>query len=281
MIKQCAITLWLLLLTFHCFSKPAYSEEVHWAINEIPPFHIGTGPYRGRGVCDAVINAVMTSLTDFTHTKTTLPGLRATIMMREQQAKLCFPCAIQQANDSEIIYSKATHQYAPHGVITRSDLAARLVRRHGQPISLTALAQDLDFTFAQPLGRRFGVLQPIIDDYLVDSRRYVTVAGETASDNVLAMLRSERVDYTIDYQMVMEYWLEQTPRHLAFIPIQENYNQQLFGAIACPNNEWGKQVIDAVDANIEAIRNDPNLIQTQQFWLSSPANTIELLPDSL
>ena len=76
--------------------------------------------------------------------------------------------------------------YTRHGVITTASKAQRFIKAFGEPLSFTALAQS-DYRFAQPIERRYGELQPIIEDYLA-VRALQEVSGEGAHMNLMRWL---------------------------------------------------------------------------------------------
>lgn len=255
-------------LFFHsAWAQANRPMTVQWAIHQAPPFHISAGPAAGMGICDALVDSIEAALPQFHYERKIMPAVRAARLMEDGE-NLCFPCSILKADRSTVKYSQATHSYASHGIIAKQTTIAAMQEKYGDPIQLEQLLRTGSYTFANPLARRFGQIQPIIDQYLLHSDNYVEVAGETSSENVLAMLASNRVDYTIDYPMMLNYWQAQFPEQLGFAVIAENSSQRTYGAVACTNNDWGEQVIEGIDANLATIRANPKFQAVLERWLS-------------
>lgn len=262
---------------FTCFSVTAKQPDIHFGIAVAPPFHIPPALQQAHqlpeGLCDALITAVKTELPALSVQVSRLPQIRIRQLMKRQQ-NLCFPCLIKRSSyNPDYYFSDTTHLYAPHGIITRKALAEQLIKKYGSPISFAALAAESQLGFAQPSGRKYGDIQPIIEQHLMGTPHYRAVFGQNASFNLLSMIATERVDYTIDYQMIMNFYRRlggaKTPNAspLAFIPIKEYANQPIVGAIGCARNAWGEQAIEKMNAVLPEIKSDKNFIHSLDFWL--------------
>lgn len=192
-------------------------------------------------------------------------------MKREQN--LCFPCLIKRSSyNPEYYFTDTINLYAPHGIITRKDVAQRLIEQFGNPVSLEQVASRTKLRFAQPSGRKYGDIQPILETHLRDTDRHKNVFGTNAAYNLLSMIASNRVDYTVDYPMMIRFYQQLGPQSdkdsdLAFIPISEYQQEPIIGAIGCARNTWGKRAIDAINSVLPAIVTSDTLNQSLDFWL--------------
>ncbi|RUO77447.1 hypothetical protein [Idiomarina seosinensis] len=156
-------------------------------------------------------------------------------------------------------------------IFTLSELAQKLVKQYGSPISFQQLAAGTELKLAQPSGRKYGDIQPTLDDYPIDGPKHRTIFGQNALFNLLTMIISNRVDYTVDYQFMINFYNKLSPPNkqalLAFIPIIEYGQRPITGAIGCARNPWGKRAIEHINRNIEAITADPKLLKSLDFWL--------------
>ncbi|MGM0525515.1 MAG: hypothetical protein ACQEQ8_04905 [Pseudomonadota bacterium] len=245
-------------------------DEIIWAVNVSPPFFIVDGEYAGQGFCDVLVDKMQQQLSNVSHTTRRLPPRRITLLMKREK-NLCFPCLIKRASyNNEFNYTDTTHLYPPHGIIAHADAAALITERYGNPASFTALADDQQLRFAQPIERRYGKLQPLLEEHLIGRENYRIVTGDNAHVNLMTMLLNQRVDYTIDYRMVQRFYEETHPHtdeQLVFIPIKEHQGYIIEGAIGCSDNAWGKAAAQKLNGAIESLRADSTFQQTLDKWL--------------
>ncbi len=242
-------------------------SKVIWALNEAPPFHMAAGLERGQGFCEKLVAAAITATPEFAHDIQYVPNLRVEMLWQNNQ-NLCFPCMIRRdPAQASVIYSKITHHYPPHGLITRPQLADQLIEKFGNPIDLVALGQTAEYRFVQHAGRGFGSLQPLVDRFILSRLNTNVLTGDHGSASMFAMIASERVDYTIDYPFVMDYFAAQSGQSFRFIPILQNHHEVLAGAMACTDNPWGRKVISQLDSHIGDIRADQAFVAALERWL--------------
>lgn len=245
----------------------AETKTVLWALNEAPPFHMAAGPERGQGFCEKLVAAAIRATPELTHEVQYLPNLRVEMLWQNNQ-NLCFPCMIHSKQpQSEIIHSKITHNYPPHGIITRSTTAASMIAEFGNPLNLAALSAAAKYRFVQPAGRGYGILQPLVTEHILSDLNTTVLTGDHGTASMFAMIAGGRVDYTIDYPFVMDYFAAAHQGEFQFVPIEQNYQQQLAGAMACTDNPWGRQVIGLLNQRIDEIRYDPEFIHALDRWL--------------
>ncbi|MGM0525514.1 MAG: hypothetical protein ACQEQ8_04900 [Pseudomonadota bacterium] len=258
----------------------AYASQeptIRFGINASPPFHITTDIQQElnipAGFCDELVDSVKRNVADVDIEISRLPHIRIRRLMKRQE-NLCFPCLIRRSSyNPDYYFSETINLYQPHGIITRSELAQKLIKQYGSPISFQQLAAETELRFAQPTGRKYGDIQPILDDYLIDSPKHRTIFGQNALFNLLTMIVSDRVDYTLDYQLMINFYNNLSPadkqNSLAFIPITEYGQRPVTGAIGCARNAWGKRAIEHINSNIDAITKDPKLLESLDYWLGT------------
>ncbi len=283
------------------------TPSIHWLTNPSPPFHINHGPYQQQGVCDVLIDAVHRQLPGYQRLRTELPQDRISRALSDGEP-MCFPCMIYRSSmRGTVLFSKPTHVYRPHQIITTSSMAGQILQRTGLPVHLPTLLRQPDLVFGYPQGRRYGVLQADIDQY----GRAVTRPGFDGSMAVLEMIATGRLSYSIDYDIVKNYYnqlhklsltaeelqqpLPAAPHSGALViagresssgdllfnhrpnmamvglPIASRLDEPVWGAIGCPNNAWGKQRIADINRHITAIRQDPAFYQTLLRWNNTAA----------
>jgi uncharacterized protein (TIGR02285 family) len=245
------------------------SQQFHlqWGRTPEAPFHILTGPDQGMGFCDVLSERLQVYLPDVRHQLLVEPQ---NLIRQRMDAKenLCYPCALFVAKDAERqgrVFSQPTHYYRPHGIITRPELAATISQHFGDPVDLAQLLRS-ELRFGFPLQRRYGKLQPLLDNHRMHSPSHISFdTGKDSSMLHLQMLSNQQLDITIDYVSSLNYYVRHARQPLVFLPIK-GYEDWLAGAVACPDTPWGQRAVTRVDAVINRLREDKTLRQSLQFW---------------
>ena len=261
-----SLVLLLALLAQANADETTPTTTINWAINVAPPFHITEGQYKQQGLCDALINTVHRYLPQLKRHRQILPQPRIGQAM-ERNENVCFPCMILKTQGEKgRFYSQPTHMYRPHQLITNSETAARILQKYPLPVSLSDLLADDSFRFGYPAGRRYGVLQPLIEGQDNRPGNRLVRAGDNGPPAILQMISAGRLDFTIDYSIIKRYVELTTSEQLVMLPIAENDQQPVTGAIGCTNNAWGRNVIEQINAVMLQIRQDNDFQDSQNFW---------------
>tara|TARA_R110002126_G_scaffold38993_19_gene116059 strand:+ start:13196 stop:14110 length:915 start_codon:yes stop_codon:yes gene_type:complete len=264
MVKPLKFLAAILLSGSNALAEPTAASDtrLHWAINDAPPFHVLHGEYQRQGICDVLTKVVHRHMPHYRPSYLQMPQPRIAQAM-DNKEPVCFPCMIYKpAGEERAVYSLPTHLYYPHQIITNETTAKTLTALYGEKISLDKLLDDPRFRFGYPAGRRYGSLQPLLNEH----DPYLARSGPGGAIAILNMISSGRLDYTIDYPIIASYFEQLYSRTMVTIPITENYQQAVAGAIGCANNEWGKQKIAEINQVIHKIRRDPEFIDILQLW---------------
>ncbi|WP_258240611.1 hypothetical protein [Pseudidiomarina homiensis] len=251
----------------HAQKASATKDSIVWGVNNAPPFHITDGYYANQGVCDVMIDAFQRALPDVEQRIEYYPQGRIAAQIRQGE-NLCFPCMIRNVSPAEIVtYSDRVLEYPAHGIITRPELAKEFTKQFGNPVDLVELLKQRNYRFAQPMGRRYGDLQPYIERFLLNTEHFSEVSGKDANANILAMVNARRVDFVIDYPMLLNYHNQVLPIDLVFIPILQNQATHVEGAVGCPPTAWGKRAIELINQAIPQVRQDDAFQAAKDRWL--------------
>lgn len=243
-----------------------------WVINTAPPFHIVSGQFRNEGICDVLMDVIDENLPQYSTSRTVYPQTRITQQFDERNQ--CFPCMIYRPESGIAVFTQPSHFYFPHGVITTKANAVAMKARYGDPIALSELIADDAWRFGYPAGRRYPALQDILESQSAVGGYRLVHTGENATLAILEMIKSNRIDYTIDYQILHQVDIESGGVQLEFIEIKETAGTYVLGAVGCTNNEWGQQITAAINAEIDQIRRDPRFLSNLERWFQNhPGNT--------
>ncbi|MBR9908565.1 MAG: hypothetical protein GYB30_11050 [Gammaproteobacteria bacterium] len=243
-------------------------DYILWSANVAPPFHIIDGELAHQGVCDVLVDSFKRAMPTTQHQVEYLPQARIG-MLWENEQNLCYPCMIHRAaNDQDlIVYSEPTHDYPSHGIITRPELAAKLAEQYGNPVDLERMLADRKYQFVQPIGRMYGQLQSLLEQYVLNTSLHLDLNSDNANTAMLSMILRERIDFTIDYPMIKAYYEQTEGGDLAFLPIEQLAGERIKGAVACTRNDWGTNAIQQINSAIPQLQQDPAFQQTLKQWL--------------
>lgn len=153
-------------------------------------------------------------------------------------------------------------------MIASLNTASRIRSKYSLPLSLEALLKDKDFLFAYPTGRKMGALQPMIER-VMGAEGGVMETGVQGPNKLLHLISIGRLDYSVDYDIVIRYYnLGSSGEDLLFMPLKENHEQFVFGAVGCTNNAWGKSVIDKINGVLPQLLNDQVYLDNLLFWFA-------------
>jgi uncharacterized protein (TIGR02285 family) len=248
---------------FCCTAEAAdtSARELIWAQNNAPPFFITEGPDQGQGFGDPLQRMLEEELPDFHHITRQMP-LRRLNQFWKQGANYCFATMIHQDVDADSTYLLSTPNvlYRPHGVIAaRDNLRVQEIKTrhpdHHPAYSLSYFFQAPDIRFGFMSNRTFG---PQIDALLNAHKDQLEMYDRSDADGLeglFDMLKVGRVDYLIDYPFVFRHYDRQKAYHgrFQFIPLQENEDDEVWGAIGCSNNRWGEERIAAINVAIRRL----------------------------
>mgnify|MGYP006171843739 CR=1 FL=1 len=250
----------LLPLLFHCPVQAADvpQRELIWAQNNAPPFFITEGPNRGQGFGDPMQRMLEEELSSFRHITREMP-LRRLNQFWKQGANYCFATMIHQPlrPDANYILSIPNVFYRPHGIIAaRNNSRVQGIKtrhaEHQPAYSIRYFFQEPKIRFGLMSNRTFG---PKIDPLLNAHKDQLEIYDRSDADGLeglFNMLKVGRVDYLIDYPFVFRYYDRQAAYrdHFQFIPLHENRDDGIWGAVGCSKNRWGEQRITEINAAI-------------------------------
>lgn len=246
-------------------------SHIQWAINDAPPFHILNGPYQNQGICDALIAAVHRALPEVRASVWVMPQPRISQAL-QAKTSVCFPCMIYREHHNDYAtFTQPTHIYEPYQILTRTQLVSDLVNHVGQPITLGSLLAQPQYRFGYPAGRRYAELQLLLDKY----PPFLARPGEGGAVAILQMIHADRLDYTIDYPIIANYFNLTRQGNISRLPIPEQQQDHIPGAIGCANTDWGQQVITLIDSVMPKVRQDPAFLDVLNLWSGTDAEAYQ------
>lgn len=268
---QCLFLTLLLLFSSYGMSKPEHPiTEIIWLQSDTPPFHLN----EQAGLCDNLTEQLISTIKNIKHTRLVAPQTRINKYINEGK-NVCFPCVIYKQNtNSTFTYSNPTTLYPSFVIISSTEKADKLTKRHGNPINLVSLLADEEFTYGQAKARKFSpAINTIISNALTHQNVSLSWSSENESGTVFERIRRGFIDYSLDYPFMANYFNQQQHSvKMVNIPIAENTNSFIKGAVGCATsapNDFANQAIAKINTALKnTILTSKSYQQNQQYWLN-------------
>jgi uncharacterized protein (TIGR02285 family) len=222
-----------------CFKLSA-KEVLTWRVIDWPPFYILHGKDKGEGIYDKLIKHISTELPEYEH-RTMVMNTKRVLAEMNAGSHVCHPSAL---SDTEAILSVANSFLLPHRIIF--DSTARPELNNKRSISISNLMSKKNFKIGVASDRYPITLNHVLDRY----RQKSNFINQNNYNSLIRMFFRKRVDALIEYPPVINYskrFLNET-MHNSSIAIEElNKTKYLPVHFACPNNTWGKEVINKIN----------------------------------
>ena len=250
--------MFLLAFSFNTQGK----DSISWAVGHLPPKLILEEPDKLGGQGGIQLQLLQDKLKDeYQHRNVDMNWLRFENEQKSQN-KVCSSFMVKNAE--RLKYSVFS---LPWGI----ELSLKIIMRSntfdamGRPalVSMSELLQNDSLAGVLVEGRTYYSLEEIISAH---TKTNITRLP-TNANKLLAMLNAGRFDYFVEYPHVAMYMQEQSGDEvsaIAPVTIKEGF-EYIFSRIACPNNQWGKQVIERVNEIIRQERAKPNFLALLQM----------------
>jgi len=149
-------------------------------------------------------------------------------------------------------------------VVVRRDQLERFKSR-GATLELAELLQRSDLVGLLPRDRSFGSRINGLLAAAGDKAPRTVIRG--SSMHLLPMLRAGRMDYTLEYPLVVDAYLRENPQgpDLALLPLTEGQSTQV-ATVACGRSPAGRRAIELIDAAVRSLAQDPRRDALIREW---------------
>ncbi|MDC8785557.1 hypothetical protein [Roseateles koreensis] len=243
------------------------TDTLHWFVQDIPPhfsYVTGKPPQSvkdlGHGEIDGFLRLLIERMPQSRHdfVDGSFPRFEA---LARQGKPLCSMLYLRTPERLSWLYF--TYLYPAQfsrqiHVIVRRDKLAQFAQLNApdQMLSLTDILHRTDLVGLVPKGRSFG---PKIDALLLAQSDLAPKALPTGRGNhLLAMLRAQRMDYTLEYPSVVDEFVknDEAGAELVPLPISEGRSTAIATA-SCTRSPEGLKAISAIDAAVRKLAQDP------------------------
>ncbi|MDN3546175.1 TIGR02285 family protein [Kinneretia asaccharophila] len=246
---------------------------ITWNLVDWPPFYLlsdGQPPASmealGEGVIDGFLRRVLQRLPQYEHRFVMLTGARAELE-RKAGLGLCSASSMRTPERLQDRYfTPAMPTVQQHLVMQRSRVAALDLPTAG--VSLRTLFRQAPELQGLILSKRhYG---PELEPLLRQAPNVRAIAAPKAG-NLLNMLEAGRMDFSLEYPMVLAHHLaQQRPGReapLVSLPIVEA-GEPPVGYFSCNRNAWGRAVMADLDKALREVAAQPEVARLYERWLT-------------
>ncbi len=262
----------LLLIFFIQTSSGLAKENITWFAGDFPPFFIHTGPSKGKGTINAIVNFYKERMPEYEHShiEANMPRFMKQAQDGEQW---CHPWLLKTPEREKFLYYSIpiTLALSNHLIIKKSKLSSF---GEGNAVALAEILKNNQFTGRVVKGRSYGKkIDALIEQHQADFKIKQVIQEDTS---LLKMILHERIDYTINYPPLAEYAAHTFRAQGKFISIPIKEAPAIQPAyVGCDKTLWGRKVIDRIN---EIARKERNSLQYRQLvtelWLDENSSRI-------
>lgn len=230
---------WIVLLNIP-FSLSA-KEVLTWRVIDWPPFYILDGADKGQGLYDQLIKKIADALPEYQH-RTMVMNTKRVLAELENGSHVCHPSAL---GDTIGVLSKTNSLLLPYRIIYDTEDKPEFAQY--ESIALAAILQDKNYHVGIASDRYSSKLNNILAKHKGENN----LINQNNYNSLIRMFFSKRIDALIEYPPVINYSKRLLDNKISnsSIAIKElSASKFLPVYIACPNNEWGKAVIEKINA---------------------------------
>jgi len=236
--------LWLLIPSLFCTAAAA-ADQITWGKYNVPPYMIREGTWAHQGIFDQALDVLKEQLPQYEHVELDAPFPRIYSEIKKG-SHWCFNGALKTPQrESEGYFSLPSSIFLPLRIIVRRDRLAQFPQRP----SLEALLKDHQLITSVMRDRSYS---PTVDRLL---KAYPPKENYSEQMEAVGMLLAGRIDFMVELPLLA---LDQARvmghgGELVAIPMQEA-DEVVFNRVMCAKNEWGRQVVEAVNKVLLANR---------------------------
>nr|WP_281255647.1 TIGR02285 family protein [Desulfamplus magnetovallimortis] len=239
---QCVLLLFTFIIaSSSCLSKVYSKDSITWMILDWPPWMILEGEDKGNGRFNHILKVAQDNLPEYDHVTEIMNWARFWHEV-EQNNNICYPFGLKSGNRENLVYYSIPHTFVlPNAIIIKKADADKL----GNPesYSIVTLLSDKRFNGYAEKNRSFTEkVDTLLKKY--ESGSNLTRVSARA-ESLIKMVSTGRIDYTIEYPIVAEYYNKKgdDTASITSIPISE-MEPYSYVYLCCTKNEWGKRIIE-------------------------------------
>jgi len=246
-------------------------DTITWMEVDMPPFLIQEGIDRNQGYGDVVSAILRQRLPEYDHQKMVTNAIRRFSAFEKGEHVCMVGLYRTPEREAFMHFSIPTFLTMPAALIVRKDKLARF--GGGPRISLDAVLGNPDLAIGFSKDRSYGTSVDTVLKAHGHRENLLLFTGQKLPPNFFAMLMRDRLDGLIGLPDEALYQAEQLGlrEQLATLLIEENQQgyEGWMCAVGCAKTEWGKAVIDKINAILIQERPSERYRQAYERWLDA------------
>lgn len=249
------------------------AEKLIWLDISFPPYSFAGAPESGEGYCDGGMMTAIDSMPDYDHKVRQMQFARF-LKLLKTKPNYCYSCLFKTAEREEFMVFSKPYAYSESiMVIARARDADRyrpFLDASGK-LDLAAMMGAGLATVSVIHGRSYGTL---IDSVLASYRETEAIATLSSSTSLELQVRRlislEAYDIILGYPAELGWHMREqgiAQDTLVIYPIQglETFDPISYTYFGCSKSDQGRAAIDAIDAQIDTIRD--TAFAKHRVWL--------------
>ncbi len=258
---------------------------IRWQVLDMPPAfnYVHGRPPRdaselGHGEVDGFMRLLIGQMPQYRHEFVEAGVARFEALARQDKA-LCSVLLVRTPQRLEWLFY--TPVYPPlmsrqlH-VIVRRDRQQKFISPQGQVLQLTDILKRKDLVGLLVKDRSYGPrIDALVKAQGADGPKSMVTARNS---QLLGMLNAGRMDYTLDYPLMLEAYLQKdgAGADLVALPVTEGFGTSMVHA-ACSRNPEGRRAIEAIDWAERRLAQDPRRDEMLRGWLGDKPDDADRL----
>jgi len=237
-------------------------ETITWALNDLVPFYIQKGPFKGKGISDQLTVFFTKHLPQYEHEQQDMSFSR--FFAKAKRGDLvCNPLLLKtQEREGFLSYSQAFKPNFAHVLVTKN--------KPKSPVTTVNFANFLEEEhppLALQSKRSYGPkLDAIIKNELGHDHILI---GDYASEQLFIMLQKGRVTHFLDTEAGAQYFLRVNPskERIYQLSIEEDRLDR-FGYSVCSKTPQGQAAIIAINKVIDDQKASREFRDILEYWVA-------------
>ncbi len=271
--KNCNMMLFTAVFILFSLTSAMADDPVTWPVFSYPPVFIIEQGKTPSGVGIDVINLIKSKLPEYEHKIKEVPISRVFRSLQDGYHYCAYGVLKTPEREAYMYYSLPCRITTPCFVVVRKEDVEKF--GGGKKISLRELLENNNLKLLIKKDVIYNKeINSVIDGYAGQKHVYVLPSDELGKKEV-QLLAAKRIDYTISV-VSTAYEAKQMGLidKISFLPFEDTYNHYDVGYIACPKNEWGRQMTDKINKILKE-----EIPKPQFFDLFKPLVTENMIPE--
>ena len=265
--------LWL----FTSISENAHAKDtILWLNDAMPPAFISHGPDKGNGIVDGVVKIYKEHLPEYEHSHLEANMPRILDLMRKGD-KVCYAGFFRTPEREKFVSFSIPNLINYMGAIVIKKSQRKALFSNAKTLLLGNILENDTLIAGFTNGRSYGkIIDTLIEKNKNTNKTMIFRSGQNSIQGLLEMLSNKRIDYTIGFPWEIPYVANQIGKtdEFGIMYIEEGKDSRgIKNYIGCPNNEWGKKLIQKVNKILIQVRPTRGHMEYQLKWFPKDIET--------